>query len=105
MSSPSNGDGLRGSQHGQPSARPRIGIAGNAHTRRFYLDPEDLHRLQQVGDVAMIDYDVPMDGLSTVPEMPEMKTTSSPPSPDSTPCSSATAHLGSPSACSPGHPS
>ncbi len=74
MSSPSNGDGLRGSQHGQPSARPRIGIAGNAHTRRFYLDPEDLRRLQQVGDVVMIDYDVPVDGgMSAVPEMPEIE--------------------------------
>ena len=73
MSSAGNGVGIPRSQHGQPSARPRIGIAGNAHTRRFYLDPEDLHRLQQVGDVVMIDYDVPMDGLSAVPGMSEIE--------------------------------
>ena len=61
-------------QHGQPSTRPRIGIAGNAHTRRFYLDPEDLHRLQQIGDVVMIDCDVPVEeGSFVAPEMPEIE--------------------------------
>ncbi len=60
-------------QHGQPSARPRIGIAGNAHTCRFYLDPDDLYRLQQLGEVVMIDYDVPVDGDYATPETPEIE--------------------------------
>ena len=63
-----------GSLHCQPSARPRIGIAGNAHTRRFYLDPDDLHRLQHIGDVVMLDYDIPVDSFSSAaPEMTEIE--------------------------------
>ena len=74
MSSIASDEGLRRSQHGQPTARPRIGIAGNAHTRRFYLDPDDLHRLQQIGDVVMIDHDIPVDiGSYAAPETSEIE--------------------------------
>src|SRR5215207_3369763 len=59
-------------QHGASGDRRRIGIACNNETRKLYLHPDDLRRLERLGHVVLEDWDLPSGGSETS-ETPEVE--------------------------------
>lgn len=59
-------------QHGATGDRRRIGIACNNETRNLYLHPDDLRRLERLGQVAVEEWDLPSGGWETS-ETPEVE--------------------------------
>ena len=53
------------SQQGAGGDRRRIGIACNDETRKLYLHPDDLERLERFGQVVLEEYDVTREDWET----------------------------------------
>ena len=60
------------SQQGAAGDRRRIGIACNDETRKLYLHPDDLGRLERLGQVVLEEYDVTSRGWET-PDVPAVE--------------------------------